>query len=152
MTTSKKCEHVNIPAMSIGYNIAKGEKKCDACGRLECIRKDFCYRDITSAEANEAIDKARLETIEKMKEDFKRAIYGLDMIKIVGDAIQNRETSWSEKCFVCGHPHEPAIVEWRNATDEIRWAILRELERKKILKSLMDVVRDAKLKSLKGGV
>jgi len=45
-------------------------------------------------------------------------LYQLDWIKILNRAIKNRPTSW----------HDPAVREWRNASDEILFSLMQELK------------------------
>jgi len=69
-----------------------------------------------------------MKLTDTQKEWLKMQLYNLDWIKILDSAIKNRMTSWgcnTPKCFV--------VREWRNASDEILYSLLRELESKKIL-------------------
>jgi len=53
-------------------------------------------------------------------EDIKQIMYGkIDWIKVFKDAYENRKTSWNEVGY---------IREWRNATDEILFALWHQLE------------------------
>jgi hypothetical protein len=45
-------------------------------------------------------------------------LYQLDWIKILDRAIKNRPLSW----------YEPAVREWRNASDEILFSLMLELK------------------------
>ena len=57
------------------------------------------------------------------KEKLKWAIYNLDWITIMAEAIKNRPTSWK---------NDP-IHEWRNASDEVCSAVINALKEKKII-------------------
>lgn len=50
--------------------------------------------------------------------DIKYPMYRLDWIKILDRAIKNRRTSWGE---------DP-VYEWRNASDEICYAVIIAME------------------------
>lgn len=53
-------------------------------------------------------------------EKIKQIMYGrMDWIKVFKDAYEGRRTSWYE----LGH-----IQEWRNATDEVLFAVWKQLE------------------------
>ncbi len=53
-------------------------------------------------------------------EELKQIMYGkIDWMKVFKDAYESRKTSW----FEMGH-----IQEWRNATDEVLFAVWHQLE------------------------
>jgi len=55
------------------------------------------------------------------KEELKQIMYGkIDWIKVFKDAYNSRKTSWYEM----GN-----IQEWRNATDEVLFAVWHQLEK-----------------------
>ena len=56
--------------------------------------------------------------------DLRIELFQLDWIKILDRAIKMRPTSWKK---------DP-VLEWRNASDEINFAVIRALEEKEIIK------------------
>ena len=59
-----------------------------------------------------------------MKKPIDRyAMMRLNWIKILEEAIQNRPTSW----------HHASVREWRNASNEICFGVIREMEEKKLI-------------------
>ena len=50
-------------------------------------------------------------------------LYGLDWIKILRYAVDNRRSSWGE------YP----VREWRNAGDEVCLAVIKEMEEKGLI-------------------
>ena len=71
---------------------------------------------IANKEKQSGIQQGEKQAIERVKEVF----YGkVDWIKVFKDAYENRKTSWYE----IGH-----IKEWRNATDEVLFAIWHQIE------------------------
>ena len=68
---------------------------------------------------------------QEAKKEFKQIIYQLDWIKIMNNAINSRKTSWNDN----------PIREWRNASDEVCSALIRELEDKKIIPSFEDTLK-----------
>jgi len=86
------------------------------------------------------------------KDELKTKMYRLDWIKILQEAIDMRPSSWYPLGF------EPRIFtmpdgtydetkkyspsEWRNASDEICSAVIRAMEREKLLKPLLKLSRE----------
>lgn len=69
---------------------------------------------------------------EKFQQELEDALWRkIDWIKLLSDAISNRKTSWNEN----------PVIEWRNASDEIRSALIAELERLKILENPLERAR-----------
>lgn len=67
----------------------------------------------------------------ELEEKLKEIMYGkIDWIKVFKDAYEQRKTSWYE----LGH-----IKEWRNATDEILFAVWHQFE-KEISKTFKEVL------------
>lgn len=56
---------------------------------------------------------------------LREDLYALDWIKILDDAIKSRKTSWCD----------PAVREWRNASDEILFALIHALEDRGLIKN-----------------
>jgi len=55
-------------------------------------------------------------------EDLRFVLHNLEWIKILNNAIGSRPTSWNFSEY--NHP----VIEWRNASDEICMALIKELE------------------------
>jgi hypothetical protein len=53
------------------------------------------------------------------REKLIQILYSLDWVKVMRDAYEGRKTSWEE----IGH-----IREWRNATDEIMGAVIKQVK------------------------
>ena len=73
-----------------------------------------------------------LEYCEDCKENLKIQLYSLNWSKILYRAIESRRTSWGcnkKECFV--------ITEWRNASDQVLYSLLRELEEKGLVIPLL---------------
>ncbi len=60
------------------------------------------------------------------KRELRRILFKLDWKEILYNAIKNRPTSWNEN----------PVLEWRNASDTILSALLRELEKRGVLNGL----------------
>ena len=71
----------------------------------------------------EYIKKFEQEVREEEKNKFKHALYNLDWIQILNDAIKSRPTSWAEN----------PVIEWRNASDEICGAVCTALVMKGVM-------------------
>jgi len=68
------------------------------------------------------ISQAKIEKRKqiKMLEVLKQVVWGkIDWMRVFKDAYENRKTSWNE----IGH-----IREWRNATDEVLFALWHQIE------------------------
>jgi hypothetical protein len=74
--------------------------------------------------------------IEDPRRELKYQLYTLDWIGILKAAIESRPTSWGD---------DP-VREWRNASDEVCFALARALEAKGLLSSIKDDLADFVLK------
>jgi hypothetical protein len=61
------------------------------------------------------------------KDKLKMILYRLDWIKILDRAIKMRPTSWNDN----------PVREWRNASDEINFAVVHALEEEGILNKFL---------------
>jgi hypothetical protein len=68
----------------------------------------------------------RLETLKQCQTiadvELKQKLYNLNWIQILSNAIKSRPTSWNNEKF--GTP----VLEWRNASDEINYQVVKALE------------------------
>lgn len=65
--------------------------------------------------------------MEYKSEKLRIILYNLDWIKILDRAVKHRPSSWNFGNY--NHP----VIEWRNASDGVFMALIKELENKKIL-------------------
>ena len=74
--------------------------------------------------------------MKKTKNIDRYAMMRLDWTHILDKAIKNRPLSW----------HKPTVREWRNASDEICFAVIREMEEKGLIVPFAPIILSPKKK------
>lgn len=72
----------------------------------------------------------------KTQIDLRAELYKLDWIKIMQQAIESRPSSWNRS-----KPFECPILEWRNASDEVCYAVINALEDKGLITPIRELIK-----------
>lgn len=73
---------------------------------------------------------------EEIKKGLRDSLDYLDWISILHNAIENRKTSWNDN----------PVREWRNASDELLFAVKEAFEEKNSIPSQWQHIRNQKVK------
>ena len=93
------------------------KKELEGCGRTYSLG---FKKENLKGKVHEVIKDALEKQSENFLGNLKQVMYGkLDWIQVFKDAHASRKTAWHE----LGH-----IQEWRNATDEVLFAVWKQLE------------------------